>query len=152
MVLSKVRVMAKELTGQNLVLRECNPAQLPPFPYDPEGALFDPHVGQVKESVYFVIYLSDEAIGDCVIYNPELGEVEFGIKIAKDYRGKGYGSEAAKIISDYCLTTAGFPKVHLKVLPYNGRAIKSYEKAGFKRCGKIVIDGVEFIKMERAKR
>jgi len=149
MVLSKVRVMATELTGQNLVLRECNPAGLPPIPYDPEGALFDPHVGQVKEPMYFVIYLADEIIGDCVIYNPELGEAEFGIKISSGYRDQGYGSEAAKIISDYYLTTAGYSKVHLKVLPFNDRAIRSYEKAGFKRCGKIVIDGVEFVKMER---
>jgi len=141
--------MAKELTGQNLVLKECSAAELPPIPFDPEGALFDPHVGRVKEPVYFVIYLEDKFIGDCVIYNPELDEVEFGIKVVKDYRGKGYGSEAAKIIADYCLTTAGYSKVHLKVLPYNMRAIRSYEKVGFKRCGKIVIDGVEFIKMEK---
>lgn len=140
-----------KLSGDHLILKECEPAKLPPIPYDPEGALFDPHVGQVKEPMYFVVYVGDEAIGDCVIYNPELGEVEFGIKISPDYRDQGYGSEVSKIISDYCLTTAGYSKVHLKVLPYNGRAIRSYEKAGFRRCGKIVIDGVEFIKMERTK-
>lgn len=141
--------MAKELTGQNLVLRECSPENLPAVPYDPEGIFLDPHVGQVKEPVYFAIYLGNEIVGDCVIYNPELGEVEFGIKISPGYRDQGYGSEAAKIISDYCLTTAGYSKVHLKVLPFNSRAIRSYEKVGFKRCGKIVIDSVEFVKMEK---
>lgn len=138
-----------KLFGDHLILEECEPAKLPPIPFDPEGTLFDPHVGQVKELVYFAIYLEDKFIGDCVIYNPEPNGVELGIKIAKDYRGVGYGSEATKIIADYCFTTAGYSKVHLKVLPYNMRAIKSYGKAGFKRCGKIVIDGVEFIKMEK---
>lgn len=140
-----------KLFGDHLILEECEPSQLPPIPYDAEGAFFDPHVGQVKEPVYFAIYLNDEAIGDCVIYNPEPNEVELGIKITKGYRGVGHGSEAAKVISDYCLTTAGYSKVHLKVLPFNMRAIKSYGKAGFKRCGKIVIDAVEFIKMEKTK-
>lgn len=147
--------MAKELIGKSVVLRECEPALLPQIPHDAEGDLFDPHVGQVDSPTYFSIYsegvLDSMFVGDCVIYNPEHGEVEFGIKIIKEFRGMGYGSEAAKIISDYCLTTAGYSKVHLKVLPYNLRAIKSYEKAGFKRCGKIVIDGVEFIKMEKTK-
>jgi len=140
-----------KLFGDHLVLEECNPAELPAIPHDPEGALFDPHVGQVKEPMYFAIYLEDKFIGDCVIYNPQLDEVEFGIKVAKDYRGKGYGSEAAKILADYCLDDGGFSKIHLKVLPYNMRAIKSYEKACFSQCGKIVVDSVEFIKMERVK-
>lgn len=138
-----------KLSGENLILEECEPAELPPTPYDAEGAFLDPHVGRVNEPVYYAIYLRDVFIGDCVIYNPGLGEVEFGIKIAKDYRGVGYGSEATKIITDYYLTTAGYCKVHLKVLPFNDRAIRSYEKAGFSRCGEITVDGVEFVKMEK---
>lgn len=144
--------MAEELVGENLVLKECNPTELPPLPHEP---FLDPHVGQVMEPRYFAIYLrcvyEDVFIGDCVIYNPQLNEVEFGIKLAAGRRDMGYGSEATKIIADYCLTTAGFSKVHLKVLPFNDRAIRSYEKAGFKRCGKIIIDGVEFIKMEKTR-
>jgi RimJ/RimL family protein N-acetyltransferase len=151
MVLPEVRVMASELRGERLVLRECNPLDLPPIPFDFEGAFLDPHVGKVEEPIYFAIWLGSEFIGDCVIYNRDGNEVEFGIKISLDYRDKGYGSEATKIISDYCLTTMGYTKVHLKVLPHNARAIRSYEKAGFRRCGKIVIDGVEFVKMERMK-
>lgn len=141
--------MASELKGRNLVLRECAPADLPVLPHDAEGAFLDPHSGRVDNPVYYVIYLEGEPIGDCVIYNPEHDEVEFGINMAPGYRGKGYGSEAAKILSDYCLSVLGFSRVHLKVLPYNDRAIKSYEKARFNRCGKIVVDTVEFIKMER---
>jgi len=143
--------MAKALTGQNLVLVECSPEKLPVLPYDPEGVFLDPHVGQVKEPVYFVVYLGNEIVGDCVIYNPQHDEVELGIKIASSYRDQGYGSEAAKILSDYCLSVLELSRVHLKVLPYNMRAIRSYEKAGFKGYGKIVIDGVEFVKMEKTK-
>lgn len=142
--------MATELTGRNLVLRECEPVNLPPLPYDPEGVFLDPHVGQVNNPRYFVIYVGGKEIaGDCVIYNPQPDGIEFGAMIAPGYRSKGYGSEAAKILSDYCLSVLGFSRVYLKVLPYNDRAIRSYEKAGFKRCGKIVVDMVEFVKMER---
>jgi len=143
--------MATELKGYRLILREYDPSHLLPLPDDPEGAYLDPHVGQVREPTYLGIWLGYELIGDCVMYNPEsaLNEVEFGIKIAPGYRDKGYGSEAAKILSDYCLSVLGFSRVYLKVLPYNDRAIRSYEKAGFNRCGKIVVDTIEFVKMER---
>ena len=149
MALPEVRTMATELIGQNLVLRQCHPVDLPAIPRDPEGAFFDPQVGLVLEPRYFAILLGAVAIGDCAIYNPTPTEVEFGIRIAANHRSKGYGAEAAKILSDYCLSVLGFSRVHLKVLPFNERAIKSYEKAGFTRCGKIVVDAVEFVKMGR---
>jgi len=154
MVLSEVRIMAEELTGERLILRRRGPLELFLLPRDIEGESLDPHVGPVNNPVYYTIYpLSNTtvAMGDCIIYNPQPGEVEFGIRIIAGFRDAGYGTEATKILSDYYLTTGGCSRVHLKVLPHNGRAVRAYEKAGFKPCGKIVVDGLEFIKMEKVR-
>jgi len=139
-----------ELKGPRLVIKECDPSLLPHIPFDEGDFALDPFVGRVENVVYFVAYLNDVPIGHCSTYNPSQHEVEFGITIAEGYRSKGYGAEAIKVLSDYYLSTLGFSKVHLKVLPHNGRAIRSYEKAGFTRCGKVVVDTIEFIKMEKS--
>jgi len=144
--------VAETLTGERLMLKKRGPSEILTFPRDAEDESLDPHVGLVNNPVYYTIYSTSEPgviLGDCVIYNPQHNEIELGVRIIKEFRNAGYGSEATRILSDYCLTTAGYSKVHLKVLLYNGRAIKAYEKAGFRRCGKITIDGIEFIKMER---
>jgi RimJ/RimL family protein N-acetyltransferase len=141
--------MATELVGQKLVIKECDPMELPPFSVDEEGLLLDPLAGVINQPKCFAMILGQEVIGTCSIYNPSQEEVEFGIWITAEHRSKGYGSEAAKILSDYYLSTLGFSRVHLKVLPYNVRAIKAYEMAGFNKCGKIVVDTIEFVKMER---
>jgi len=109
----------------------------------------DPQVGVTEQPEIYVIKVDGEPIGICTTYNPTPYGVEVGIQIAPEFRGKGYGSAVMAAFSSYCLQELGFPKVHLKVLPYNLRAIRAYEKAGFKRCGKIVVDSVEFIKMEK---
>jgi len=140
-----------ELAWKNITLRECDIKSMPPIPTDDEGFTLDPQAGPVNSPINFAIILGGEYIGNCAIYNPEDDEVELGIWITAAYRNKGYGSEALKILSDYYLLTLGFSRIHLKVLPYNGRAIRAYRKAGFTQRGKIVVDSIEFLKMDKIK-
>lgn len=74
---------------------------------------------------------------------------EFGIFIGdENCRGKGIGSAAAKLILDYAFDVLNMNKVFLRVFAFNERAIKSYEKAGFKIEGTfkqdVIIDGVAY--------
>lgn len=59
---------------------------------------------------------------------------EYGIFIGEDnYRGKGFGSEVAKIFTSYCFDKLKFHKIYLKVLEDNKIAYRTYQKAGFKK-------------------
>jgi RimJ/RimL family protein N-acetyltransferase len=62
---------------------------------------------------------------------------ELGIVIGEpDCRGKGYGTEATRLLLDYAFTTLGLHNVFLRVYAYNAPAIRAYEKAGFKEIGR----------------
>ncbi|AKI96661.1 GNAT family N-acetyltransferase [Kosmotoga pacifica] len=57
---------------------------------------------------------------------------EFGIGIFnKKFWGKGYGTEATKLMLKYAFHRLNLNRVYLRVLEYNERAIRVYEKCGF---------------------
>ncbi|SHK60158.1 GNAT family N-acetyltransferase [Paramaledivibacter caminithermalis] len=63
---------------------------------------------------------------------------EIGIFIGnKDYWGKGYGTEAIKLILDFGFSILNLHNIHLKVYEYNKPAIKCYKKVGFKEVGRL---------------
>jgi diamine N-acetyltransferase len=51
-------------------------------------------------------------------------------------RGKGYGTETARLMLDYAFTALGLHNVMLAVYAYNPAAIRAYQKAGFRECGR----------------
>lgn len=82
--------------------------------------------------------LTDKPIGICgftaIDHLNQTGEV--GIIIgAKEFWGKGYGSEALSLLVDYGFRVLNFHTVMLKVCSLNKRAIRCYEKVGFKTFG-----------------
>lgn len=63
----------------------------------------------------------------------EKKEAEYGIFIGEDdARGKGYGTEAAKLALQYAFDVLKLEKIILRVFADNKGAIKSYENVGFK--------------------
>jgi RimJ/RimL family protein N-acetyltransferase len=48
-----------------------------------------------------------------------------------DYLGKGFGTEAVKLLLEYGFERAGWKEIRLNVLASNTRAIRTYEKCGF---------------------
>ncbi|CAG0978474.1 diamine N-acetyltransferase [Anaerolineae bacterium] len=60
------------------------------------------------------------------------GDSFAGIGIGeRAYRGKGYGTDAMRVLMRYAFTELNLFRVSLNVFSYNQRAIRSYEKAGF---------------------
>ncbi|TCS81049.1 GNAT family N-acetyltransferase [Tepidibacillus fermentans] len=53
----------------------------------------------------------------------------------KEYWGKGYGTDAMKVLIRFIFEQMNIHKVRLHVFAFNKRAIKSYEKCGFKTEG-----------------
>jgi RimJ/RimL family protein N-acetyltransferase len=62
---------------------------------------------------------------------------DLGVGIGeRDCWGKGYGTEATRLILDYAFTVLGLHNVMLRVFSYNERAIRSYLKVGFREMGR----------------
>ena len=54
-----------------------------------------------------------------------------------DYWSKGLGTDAMKILLRFAFSEINLQRVALSVFEYNPRAIRSYEKAGFRHEGRI---------------
>lgn len=55
----------------------------------------------------------------------------------RDFWGRGYGTDAMNVILRYAFTEVNLRRVTLTVFEYNPRAIRSYEKAGFRHEGRM---------------
>ncbi len=96
--------------------------------------------------------LGGQHIGSCTLSYQTLDDVQLGIKIGeKNYWNKGYGTEAMNLLIDCLLTRVPTSHIWLKVLPWNVRAIRCYEKCGFMMTRRLALDGHDFIVMERRK-
>jgi RimJ/RimL family protein N-acetyltransferase len=63
-------------------------------------------------------------------------DAEFGIMIgAKTTWGRGYGTEATRLLMAYAFETMNLNRVHLFVNAHNERALRSYARIGFQREG-----------------
>lgn len=83
--------------------------------------------------------LSDDClIGDVGVWVESWihGEGWAGIGIGeRTYWGNGYGTEAMRLLLRFAFEELNLQRVSLGVYTYNPRAIRSYEKAGFRREG-----------------
>lgn len=62
---------------------------------------------------------------------------EFGIVIGEGaQRGKGFGTETARLILDYAFTALGLHSVFLRVHEYNLAGQRAYAKAGYREFGR----------------
>jgi RimJ/RimL family protein N-acetyltransferase len=59
-----------------------------------------------------------------------------GIALGRDYIGRGYGSDAMRVIVDYGFREMGLHRIQLDVAPFNPAGIRAYEKAGFVEEGR----------------
>jgi RimJ/RimL family protein N-acetyltransferase len=70
-----------------------------------------------------------------------LRSAEAGIVIGnKEYWGKGYGTDAMKLLMRLAFDRMNLHSLWLRVYDFNTRAIASYEKCGFRRWG-VLRDG-----------
>ncbi len=93
-----------------------------------------------RERVWFIVALkkTGRAIGEAGLLRmfPAWRTTDLSIIIGeKDAWGKGYGSEAIRLLMDYAFGALNFHRVAVGVVGFNERALRFYEKAGFKREG-----------------
>ena len=93
-----------------------------------------------KEKYNFAIVCkdNDQLIGNISLMNVDLVDrtAELGIFIGDEaYLSHGYGSEAIMLLLDYGFNHINLNNIMLRVYGFNKRAIKAYEKCGFKTFG-----------------
>lgn len=89
----------------------------------------------------FVITLDDQPIGDIELDHIawRSGEAEMRIRIGvPEYWSQGYGTDAVKTLLHYAFVSMQLKRIYLRVSKNNPRAIRCYQKAGFKKEGKLV--------------
>lgn len=94
-----------------------------------------------SDSFIFILAdpVDDTALGFLQFKNTDFvsRNSELGICLAPNAQGRGIGSEVLALAGAYMHDTWGLGKIWLKVRGDNIAAIKCYEKAGFKHCGRL---------------
>jgi diamine N-acetyltransferase len=122
-------------TTRNLAVRA-------PFSLAMEEKWFEKVVeGQGRDHYHFVVCLLEDGrpIGTADLRGIDLenGKAEFGISIGeKGEWNRGYGTEALNAICDFGFGALRLERISLEVYEDNPRAIRSYEKAGFRHEGR----------------
>lgn len=148
----------KKLVGQKVYLSPLNAEDAPKFTEwvnDLEVAkyllLASSNVNQEKErdvlnilsekhAHFAIVYKeTNNVIGICSLHNFEQlhQTAELGIFIGdKNYWNRSLGTEAMQLILDYGFNILNLHQVSLWVVEYNKRAIRAYQKVGFREAGK----------------
>lgn len=82
----------------------------------------------------------DELIGGCALdgVNQVDGTAGLGIFIGrKNLWGQGYGEEAVSLLTRFAFSDLNLNIVILTVFEFNSRAIRCYEKCGFREYGRL---------------
>ncbi|MFT0803441.1 GNAT family protein [Bacillus swezeyi] len=82
----------------------------------------------------------DELIGDLSILEIDRANRKAGFRIAlhsTDHFNKGYGTEAVQLVQRFAFKELQLNRLQLEVFSHNIRAVKVYEKAGFKKEGTL---------------
>jgi RimJ/RimL family protein N-acetyltransferase len=90
------------------------------------------------ETKWFVIEKKDGSKIGSVGYFPAKGDLlEIGYSLIPSERGKGYCSEAAKIVVDYIFLSKSIPRIQSLTDVRNVASQKVLEKTGFKKEGVV---------------
>ncbi len=92
----------------------------------------------VSHPAAWVIEWQGRAIGEILLDNFVEADKRAGLIIGildPHALGKGLGTEAIKAIAEFSFDTLGLHKLSMRVLAFNTRAIRAYERVGFIREG-----------------
>jgi RimJ/RimL family protein N-acetyltransferase len=81
----------------------------------------------------------DQLLGDIdlYVYNWSARDAFVGLGIGeREFWGRGYGTDMMKLCQQYVFTELGMERLSLGLFEYNPRALRSYEKSGFRLEGR----------------
>lgn len=91
------------------------------------------------EGPFFFSIVSDnnEFMGHISVFNIGHNDLygTIGIYLAKEYRGRGFGKKALKLVIEYLFNATRFEAIHIEVFSFNKKAYEIYKSLGFKVAG-----------------
>jgi ribosomal-protein-alanine N-acetyltransferase len=86
-----------------------------------------------------VLKKTQEVIGTVMIFNfdRQANHAEVGYVFHKDHWGKGYGTEAVALMSDFALKVLKLHKLHARVVDVNVGSARVLERNGFQLEGRL---------------
>ena len=98
----------------------------------------------IRESYELGIEYNGEVIGMINLYQIDRvnKKAKVGYWIGKDYRRKGFVSEALKLIIDFAFSKENLNKISAKVITTNIESNNLLEKYGFKKAGELKQDQI----------
>ncbi len=100
---------------------------------------------------YALETLAGEHIGALMYYNADhvSGTAEYGISIGSaEHRGLRLGTEATVAFLRFAWRTLPLRRIYLHTLEWNERALRSFERAGFRQTEVTLRRGERFVRME----
>ena len=93
---------------------------------------------EVKQLRLVISSYKDEVIGLIDVFDFDFPNRKAGLGIliqSNDYKDKGYGSEAIKLIVDYCFTHLGLHQLYCNISEDNTASLKLFKKFNFEKIG-----------------
>jgi len=114
--------------------------QYRPLTREMEEDWFNSLKDRENDIIFAILINQNQLIGNCsimnIIWKERVGTC--GIFIGdKQEQGKGYGTEALKLLLDYGFNTLNLNRIDLKVNDFNLKAIKCYKNLGFIEEGRM---------------
>lgn len=131
--------VAQNYINDKELKKNLNPGIPYPYTLQDEEKWFESNTA-LKDTYSFAIEtLGDNVyIGGCGINQVDWknSNVEIGIFIGnKEYWNKGYGTDAMNVLIRFIFNEMNINKIKLNVYSFNKRALRCYEKCGFKTEG-----------------
>jgi len=147
--MSKFRLKYRALEPEDVMLLytwendlEINQVSLSKVPFS--KYILEQYIAQahldIQQAGQFRFILEDEhnnAVGcvDMFDYDAVDRRAAIGIIVAKEYRTKGYASEAIELMKDYAFNRLGMHQLHCSVGVDNPTSLKLFKVAGFEQIG-----------------
>jgi RimJ/RimL family protein N-acetyltransferase len=119
-------------------------SEAPPMPMEHERlvAQFEQHLLQPRENfIWFAIEVQGgKFVGQCILhkFDNAARTCELGITIGdRDYHGRGYGTDAVRLLTRYAFRLLNMRKVYLTTNGTNERGQKAFAKSGFEEEARL---------------
>ena len=107
-----------------------------PINAEQEREYFEERISN-REDVHFAIAADGDIVGTIGLHDLDQrsGNCEIGLWLAADYHGRGYGTEASGLLTDFAFRELRMHRVQARVLATNPASARIWEKLGFAEEG-----------------
>jgi RimJ/RimL family protein N-acetyltransferase len=122
-----------EFAAELATWEERNPEPPRPLPLPEFTERFKKSLTEPSDDVRFAIEVGGDVVGRCDLFHIDqfARTAEVGISLRASARGKGYGTDALRVLVRFAFERRNLRRVHLIALATNVGGLACYRKVGF---------------------